>query len=156
MRAFLNRLLLKKSIGDGRGNTFFFRYRVLETPWFGAYVHRFVRGDMDRWLHDHPWGFLAIVLRGGYWEEMFRKTPCLSMWPDGSITNETTEVHWRRPGSILWRPAKTAHRITIDETKPKPISLVFVGRKVRPWGFFTVDGWRPWKKGDPNPICETR
>lgn len=32
------------------------------------YLHKFMRSDEDRALHDHPWSFLSIILRGGYFE----------------------------------------------------------------------------------------
>ena len=124
--------LPKKHIG-GDGGTFFIRYTLAKTPWFAVYLHRFFRGDIDRCLHDHPWPFISVVLKGGYWEVM----------SDG--------YHWRRPGSILWRPAKTAHRI---ECGPGTWSLVVVGRRVRDWGFYTPSGWQKWRP-HWSPICET-
>ncbi|MHC5537598.1 hypothetical protein ACYOEI_05130 [Singulisphaera rosea] len=123
-------------VGDGRGDIFFRRWKLIPTPWVGIYLHQFFRSDNDRCLHDHPWAFVSVILRGGYWEEM----------ADGR--------HWRGPGSILVRRAEDAHRIEL-EPGTRPWSLVFVGRKVRPWGFHTIRGWIPWVKGQPNPVCET-
>jgi hypothetical protein len=131
-------------VGDGKGDTFFRRYDLVKTKFGSIYLHRFFRSDRDRCLHDHPWSFVSIVLRGGYWEEMFYK---------GKDENGIIP-YWRRPGSILWRPAKTAHRISINTNKPLPWSLVFVGRRSRSWGFWTVDGWKKWEPGQPNPVCE--
>lgn len=130
---FLSKLE-KKDIGNGAGQVFFWRYHLLKTRWLGIYLHEFVRSDHDRCLHDHPWGFVAVIIRGGYMEQM----------ADG--------YYWRRPGSILWRPAKTAHRIEIPYGS-RPWSLVFVGRKVRDCGFYTKDGWR--KNDGVSPLCET-
>jgi hypothetical protein len=131
---FLSRLD-RKNIGDGKGNTFFLRYHVFKCRWFSIFLHEFMRSDSDRCLHDHPWPFISIVLRGGYTEQM----------PDG--------MHRRRPGSILFRRANAAHRIEIDPDT-RPWSLVIVGRKSRDWGFFTLHGWEAWKPG-ASPICET-
>lgn len=128
--------LPKKDIGDGKGNVFFWRHTVLKTPWFAVYLHRFERSDADRCLHDHPWPFISLILRGGYFEDMV----------DGR--------HWRRPGTVLVRRAEAAHRIELDPGRPKPWSLVVVGRKARAWGFYTLHGWQSWRPGF-SPICET-
>lgn len=123
-------------VADGAGDVFFRRYDILKSRWGSVYLHEFFRSDKDRCLHDHPWHFLSVVLRGGYWEEM----------QDGK--------HWRRAGSVLRRPAATAHRIELDPARKDVWSLVFVTRKVRAWGFLTVDGWRAWESGQGDPICE--
>ena len=44
------------------------RWRLLRTPWFCLYLHRFLAPD-DACMHDHPWAFTSIVISGGYWEE---------------------------------------------------------------------------------------
>ena len=31
-------------------------------------IHEILRSDADRDLHDHPWWYVTIILRGGYWE----------------------------------------------------------------------------------------
>lgn len=100
------------------------------------YLHEFFRSDKSRCPHDHPWSFITVVLRGGYWE------------------HTSTGRHWRRPGSILYRPATFAHSIEVDPTTVKPWSLVLVWEKSRDWGFYTPDGWRKWVSGY-SPICET-
>lgn len=35
---------------------------------YNARVHKVMRSDHDRCLHDHPWHNASIVLKGGYWE----------------------------------------------------------------------------------------
>lgn len=125
-----------KEIGDGKGSVFFRRYHLLTTRRGSVFLHEFLRGDTDRCLHDHPWDFVVVILKGGYWETMV----------DGAR-------RWRRPGSVLWRPAETSHRVDLEPGR-EAWSLVLVGRKVRPWGFWTVDGWQPWSPGY-SPICES-
>lgn len=44
------------------------RWRILETPWFGLFVHRFDGPDSRPVLHDHPWSFVSLLVRGGYVE----------------------------------------------------------------------------------------
>lgn len=141
------RLLARLSrfdVGDGRGNVFFSRYDLIKTRWGSVYLHEFFRSDSDRCLHDHPWPFLTIILRGGYYEEIR---------PDQDAYRGTLKL-WRPPGYIGRYPAEHAHRIEISPSRPRPWSLVFVGPKVRPWGFWTVTGWVAWVRGQGNPICE--
>ena len=39
-------------------------------PWLPSIrMHHIKRPDLDRHLHDHPWTFRTIVLKGGYWEQ---------------------------------------------------------------------------------------
>jgi hypothetical protein len=133
LRGWLGRLD-RQEIGDGKGSVFFWRYRLWKSRRCSLYLHEFLRSDRSRCLHDHPWWFVSVVLRHGYREVM----------ADGP--------HWRRPGSVLIRPGATFHRIEVDPGT-RPWSLVIVGRKSRPWGFLTRDGWREWSAGY-SPICE--
>lgn len=41
---------------------------IPRNPVFNVYLHRFMRSDDDRALHDHPWSNLSILLRGSYGE----------------------------------------------------------------------------------------
>lgn len=54
--------------------------RVYLWHWGGwrVYLHRFVAGDGERWLHDHPFTAAALVLTGGYDEEVL---PALGLPP---------------------------------------------------------------------------
>lgn len=144
LRARLDKLP-KADIGNGAGNTFFWRYDLWKAKLGGfaavrlglggLYLHEFLRSDEDRCKHDHPWFFITFVI-GGYWEET------------------ETGRHWRRSGSLLYRPATFAHRIELEPGR-KAWSIVLVGVKSREWGFWTLDGWKQWVKGQASPICET-
>lgn len=69
------------------------RWVLFRVPAFGVYLHNMRRSDYDRALHDHPWPFVSLVLRGGYWE-----------YHDQTLDG-TTRSEWRAPGSVLVRPA---------------------------------------------------
>ena len=105
------------------------RLRVVACRWFGLYTHWFHASD-DDCLHDHPWSFLTVILRGGYWEH----TPG---------PNNGGVKQWHPPFSIRVRPARWLHRIEIDPAR-KPVTLVLRGWRVRGWGFQTRGGWIPW------------
>ena len=53
---------------DDHNALVFTRWHIFKNPLFGVYVHRMVRPDPYRDLHDHPWSFISISLSGGYRE----------------------------------------------------------------------------------------
>jgi hypothetical protein len=109
-----------------QGNPMMKRLRVIQTPWFGVYLHFIYREDLDPVPHDHPWNFYRIVLRGGY-VELYFEDPATGR---GELTS---------PGRRRWSyvPITHAHRIT--NVAPKTVSLVVVGPKVRTWGFWSPE-----------------
>lgn len=111
---------------------------------FNIYLHRVLRDDDDRALHDHPWPSVSIILAGGCVEELPR---------DGSTEAARTRETIRRerpPGTITFRRASAPHRlITIKDRqadgteRPRACwSLFLTGPKVRTWGFLCPRGWR--------------
>jgi hypothetical protein len=114
------------------------------------YVHKFLRDDDDRALHDHPWWFLSVVLRGGYVEHTESADYKLMMQPRTSIF-DVRSPFWRR--SVGFRPATWRHRVVLpwagqrDEDGRVPCwTLIVTGRKTRLWGFWcpTYSGPRPF------------
>ena len=59
---------LVKEIRSKKGELHFKRWRILSTPWFNIFLHFINRADEDKDLHDHPWSFWSIILKGGYIE----------------------------------------------------------------------------------------
>src|ERR1700728_4812444 len=55
------------------GDPYLDRLRLVQTPWFGVYLHHIHRADRERDPHDHPWWFASLVLAGSYEEDV---------WPD--------------------------------------------------------------------------
>lgn len=133
---------------------FLWRLNLVYRKRFSVKLHRFLRSDPDRDLHDHPWNFVSIILWGGYYEE----------------TNAGTA--WYGPGSILRRKATHRHRVILaervcgkcrdcryralrlrelvesrktagclDGVTVSPVSLIFTTGKLREWGFSTPRGW---------------
>lgn len=96
------------------------RWRILDISWLGGFrLHHIIRGDADRHLHDHPFSFFSIILRGGYNELLqYAKTERRI-----SKTNSINKFSFHR---ITW-------------TQPNTWTLVFHTRKSKPWGFL-VDG----------------
>jgi hypothetical protein len=132
--------MLRKNIIGPESDPLMIRWVLIRLAGWGIYLHKFLRSDYDRSLHDHPWPFVAIILRGGYFEVHDQ-------------TQERREVEeWRGVGSVLLRPASWRHRVVLNG-KP-PWSLVIVGRRCQPWGFFPAGQWCWWRKFDSEKnIC---
>jgi hypothetical protein len=138
------RLFEKRVIGEV-DNPLLIRWILVRFNRFGVYLHKLCRSDYDRALHDHPWPFVSIILRGGYIEVH-----------DQTIDGRTAyESH--KAGDILIRPAEWRHRFIIDENPaiPSTWTLVIVGKRQRRWGFFLPSGWCWWRKHNGAlGICE--
>lgn len=123
-------------VGD-RNAPYLLRWYVIpRNRLFNIYLHKIVRDDDDRALHDHPWASVSVVLRGGYFE--IRQTA------------ERQEWTWYRPGSIIVRRATAAHRIALKRAgwwEPIPAMTLFItGPRIREWGFICHNGWVPWQE----------
>ena len=114
------------------GSNYLFRLRLIQTPWFGAYLHWIMRPDQDRDPHDHPWNFWSIILNGSYREVVYTD----------SLAEGGTYTRWSR-FSVHRMKTNQAHKIT-EITEPL-VTLVLVGRRQRDWGFWTEDGFVPWR-----------
>ena len=119
----------RAEIGDGTGPVSF-RKRPL--AWLIQHfdiairVHEILRSDNERHPHSHPWSYLSIILRNYYLEERY--------------DSEGNLIAYKLcgPGSVLWRPAGSLHRLKLDDGKPVT-SLFITFKKQGSWGF-QVDG----------------
>ena len=85
------------------------------------YFHCIHRSDEDRELHDHPWSFASILLKGSY-REFSEKGVRLVSWLNVKI--DPCEAHRLE----LFRSASGVE---------KPVfTLVFRGKSKRVWGFW--------------------
>lgn len=113
-------------IGD-KSRPYMLRWWLIpRNPWFNVYLHKIMRDDDDRALHDHPWASLSVVIQGGYRE----------IRPTGQRIV--------KPGGIVFRPATFAHRLELLNGQ-HCWSLFFTGPRVRSWGFHCPKGWVHWK-----------
>lgn len=113
----------------GPERPYLMRWWIVRTNYLRVYLHRIMRDDDDRALHDHPWWNVSIVLRGGYRE----------------ITKAGAKM--RRPGSIVFRRATAAHRLELPVRNGGIRycwSLFITGPRIREWGFYCPNGWRVW------------
>lgn len=141
----MNRLGRYKLIPDRRtGADYMHRYYIFlkdrkKFP-FNLTLHKIVRSD-DPIFHDHPWPYMTIVLKGGYWEH----TPVFN--EKGKLIGDNRV--FKGPGSIVRRGAKDYHWLELDEGKPAT-TLFFMGPQQREWGFLTkttrgTPHWVQWQ-----------
>lgn len=106
-----------------------------------VYLHRFLRSDDDRALHDHPWRSVSVVLAGGYLEEL----PADPSRPAGATVKRT-----RVAGQVTTRGARAAHRVELmadrQGARQPAVTIFITGPRVREWGFWCAWGWRPWRE----------
>jgi hypothetical protein len=98
--------------------------------WLGctAYLHRFVSGDDERHVHDHPWNkAVAIVLAGRYIEERVTWLCPSYGWMD--------TLRAMRPGRINIIRGRDFHRVT--RPKPETWTLFMHGPRIKGWGFLS-------------------
>jgi|CryBogDrversion2_2_1035213.scaffolds.fasta_scaffold23337_2 hypothetical protein len=98
---------------------------------FNVFLHKFLKGDPDD-VHDHPWSYFTLILRGGYyeWIPFFNEM--------GEMTCEVQK--WRGPGHFRVCKPNSYHRI---ELKPGVTAwtLFMPFKKVRDWGFLVNNVW---------------
>ena len=115
---------------------------IPRNPVFNIYVHKFLRSDDDRALHDHPWMNCSILLRGFYMEHT----------PDIAVVRRVGDIVFRRSGRM-------SHRIELfgEPGNEEPCWTLFItGPRYREWGFHCPAGWVHWQKftaaDDPGAI----
>lgn len=119
----------------------FLRRRGLDLRLFGVYVHDIDQPDPGLDLHDHPWPFVSLVIRGAY-TELVAEARCASELAGRvdlvpSLLNGRART-WRR-WSIHRIRMTEAHRIVAAESGTR--TVVLRGRKTRRWGFYLPAGW---------------
>ena len=93
---------------------------------FNVFLHRFHKSDPDD-LHDHPWNYRTLILKGGYWEYT----------PQGKF--------WRGVGHYRKMPAESLHRIEL-EPGVNCWTLFIPGKHKREWGFISDNQWFQWEE----------
>ncbi|MGY1490738.1 hypothetical protein ACW4YW_15130 [Methylobacillus pratensis] len=117
----------------GRDDPYLLRWYVIpRNRFFNVYLHKFMRSDDDRALHDHPWMNMSILLQGRYTEHLIQ-------------ARGIHERHVREVGHCYLRlSGKIAHRVELTDG---PCWTLFVtGPRYREWGFHCPEqGWVHWE-----------
>lgn len=122
-----------KEIVSKSGALHFRRWNIISTPWFNIYLHGIYKRDEELHLHNHPWTFISIVLKGWYSEKL-----------------EGGHLNVRYPGNFVKRKPDDFHKI--DSIHSKSVyTLNFVWNKQNTWGykvngkFVDHETYRQWK-----------
>ena len=119
---------------------------------WGARLHHILRSDNDRHLHDHPWTYITVILKGGYWEITGPVSPYAvadfhpHLAPYLHFDRQRDNWFLRRwygPGSILYRKATHTHRLDVEPGKTC-WTLFMMGPWQQTWGFYTEEGKVPY------------
>jgi hypothetical protein len=103
---------------------------------FNIFLHKFLKSDPDD-VHDHPWPYATVILKGGYWEWI----PVFD-----TVGRKIGEVqHWRKPGHFRTCSASSFHRIELDPDVTC-WTLFMPGPKQRDWGFMVKNKWVQWEQ----------
>lgn len=126
----LERLGRKRVILDAENEPYLTRYYLFlkDRKWFpfNIFLHNFHKGDPDD-LHDHPWPFVTIILKGGYWEH----TP--------------ERKYWRSAGTVRFASSSQLHRVEL--CPDTDVWTLFIpGPVIKEWGFVTKGKWVQHKK----------
>ena len=123
------------------GDVYLVRYKLFATKnnakdGWRIFLHRFVRGDYDRELHNHPWAWgVSFIICGGYLEER----------RDSDSDRVTSRVIW--PGMFNTIVANTFHRVELlgDE---ECWTIIATGPIVQSWGFWDryEKTFTPWRQ----------
>ncbi len=97
------------------------RWWLFDTPWLGLALHKFTSPDTSRTLHDHPFAFVSLVLRGGYTEDRRNLR--------SGLVNSHRVKRWNMMRRV------DAHCITKLHS-PSVWTLMICGADCRIWGFW--------------------
>ena len=98
---------------------------------FNIFIHKFLKSDPDD-VHDHPWPYATLILKGGYWEWI----PQFNS--QGKKINELAK--WRGAGHFRICKATSYHRIELDPNITA-WTLFMPGPQKREWGFLKNNKW---------------
>jgi len=125
------RIIMDRVCGEPYLERYYLFLKDRENFPFNIFLHKFLKGDPDD-VHDHPWGYCTLILKGGYWEYI----PHFNS--EGIKTAEIGK--WRGPGHFRICKPNSFHRI---ELQPgiTAWTLFMPLRKVREWGFLVNNKW---------------
>lgn len=121
---------------DGTGMVSFWKRPLawcIQKMGFAVRIHEILRSDSGRDPHNHPWPYLTIILKGAYIEERY------------DDAGNLIDAEWHGPGSILYRPANSWHKLWLREGRTVT-TLFITGKKCQRWGFATPEGFVPYNK----------
>lgn len=162
----------RREIKFGDGSDYMIRWYIFNSRNFSVKLHNILKSDHDC-VHDHPWDFISIILKGGYIEHSeiplnfsarspYREIYLKVLEKEGYRINSIKNIEDFKEVvcvskiisrfSIIKRKAEHRHKLEIHQ----PCwSLVFNFKVKRKWGFWDkVKGWIHWKQFDYTQTCD--
>lgn len=126
------------------GGLYLKRWHLIpRNKWFNIYLHHFMLSDNPTVLHDHPWWWMSLILKGGYVEHTPKGSFFRRSWrPRFGKATDLHRVELLREWRVEYDSAESGRVVWSDI----PVWTIFVtGRTVRRWGFQCPQGWRDWQ-----------
>lgn len=114
------------------------RWHIFRWRGWQLSIHKWLRSDSDRALHDHKADNLSIILNSGYFETFFHPSndPTVGEAVLPYVYTET----FRWPLVPYFRRAETPHRVRLPSAEPVwTIWLRWPAK--RRWGYWCAQGW---------------
>lgn len=139
---FFKKKVIKR---DEDNKDYMVRYTLCNNSLFSIKVHNLLISDNTTCLHDHPWLFYSLILKGGYWEHTpnvnQHKTDLTKTFDGNNIVRK-----WISPGSFMKRPAHWIHALELPEGQTC-WTFVITFKKTKEWGFYTkAFGFLNWRE----------
>lgn len=116
-----------KRILSKSGELHFKRFAIIDCKYFGVYIHRVYKKDEDDHLHDHPWNYSSLIIKGWMLET--------TLDHEGSrITNLVKR--W----TYTSRNQKHFHKISYVSSGGLT-TLFFRGPRISEWGYEMSGYW---------------
>lgn len=123
------KLTWKEELGKP-GHPYVIRW-ILECKWFSVRLHKWLGNDDLRNLHDHPWDYWAMVIKGCYVEKL-------------DPSQGEGHFYWMLP----WKPVrrKAERRHAVELVSWPTWSILVTGPERREWGFWVNGVFRKRNK----------
>jgi hypothetical protein len=116
------------------------RWHIFKWRGWQLSIHKWLRSDSDRALHDHKADNLSIILNGGYWERFFHPFSDPTIMGDTVAPFVYTET-FRWPLVPYFRKAETPHSVRLP-SDGKPVWTIWLRwPPKREWGYWCEKGW---------------
>lgn len=133
------KLFLIKEIKSKDGVLHFRRWRIISTPWFSIYIHGIYKADEDEHLHDHPWNYSSLVLKG-FFSEKSMSYDTIEDARGKKWRNKNVEEVVVGPWKLIKRKAETFHKIVALHSDAV-YTLFCIGKRRREWGYDVNGQW---------------
>jgi len=128
----------RMTLRRAEGRVYLDRWGVGSRRIGAVFVHRMQAPDPGQDLHDHPWTFVSLVLKGRYTEHRCAiREASGKPYNGGHVSSDDLET--RERWSVRRMRLDECHRVVACDNPTW--TLVLCGPVRRRWGFYTPDGY---------------